>query len=208
MVFLVGSMWVITSWGGMFISHTFRLLFASWGFFAMLTVIAIIMSGINFTLGVACRLSFGKNSKVLARYREQIVYFLYATLTLIAFPAVAVHQDEESPIEKRDYSEEFAYGEKVNFPASEVPTYDLVTKHVSVPRLTIPVNAHTNPNSGDRSPFSSRSSSPTPSENHPPYSRITRTHSSASSKSPEQVSGSAGTRRGSPMNTKKTWVIE
>jgi len=70
MVFLVGSLWVMTSWGGMFFSHVFRLLFASWGFFAMLSIVAIIMSGLNVVLGIACRLNFGKNSKVLARYRK------------------------------------------------------------------------------------------------------------------------------------------
>jgi hypothetical protein len=54
----------------MFVSHVFRLLFASWGFFAMITIIAMILTGINLVLGIACRLNFGKNSKVLARYRK------------------------------------------------------------------------------------------------------------------------------------------
>lgn len=73
LVFLVGAFTIITSWAGMFFSHVFRLLFTTWGFFAMISVIAMGMSGVTLVLGIACRLKFGKNSKVLANYRELLV---------------------------------------------------------------------------------------------------------------------------------------
>jgi hypothetical protein len=117
----------------------------------------------------------------------------------------AVHQDEESVTEKRDFSEEFTYGEKFDFPASGVPTYNSVVNRVPVPPLTMPVDAHTNPNSSNHSPFSSRSGSPTPDEDHSTHSR---TNSRTSAMRSEYTGGSAEAQRGSPTNTKKQWVIE
>ena len=111
----------------------------------------------------------------------------------------AVHQDEETVTEKRDYSKEFEYGEKFDFPESGVPTYDSIARRA--PPLTIPLEAHTNPNSRDHnhSSFSPHSSSPT-DDSHSSHSRTSSMRSEY--ESPE-------VRRGSPTNrTKKTWVIE
>lgn len=77
MFFLIGTVSVITSWGGMFFSHTFRLLFVTWGFFAMVAVIAMVLSGVTLVLGIACRLGFGKNAKTLSSY---------CTFFIILFP--------------------------------------------------------------------------------------------------------------------------
>jgi len=111
----------------------------------------------------------------------------------------AVHQDEESVMEKRDYSKEFEYGEKFDFPGSGVPSYDSIARRA--PPLTIPPEAHMNPNSRDHnhSPFSSRSSSPIRDENH-------SSHSRTSSMRSEYESSEAP--RGSPTRSKKAWVIE
>lgn len=144
MIFLIGAVMVITSWGGMFFSHVFRLLFSTWGFFAMLTIIAMILSGITLVLGIACRLKFGKNSKVLASYLKP---------------------DEESLSEKHGFGDEDfkpEYGEKFDFPASDIPSYDAIMQRGGAPApITIPLDAHTNPSTRTGSPFSSRSSSPT-----------------------------------------------
>ena len=105
----------------------------------------------------------------------------------------AVHQDEETVTEKRDYSKEFEYGEKFDFPESGVPTYDSIARRA--PPLTIPLEAHTNPNSRDHN---HSSGSPT-DDSHSSHSRTSSMRSEY--ESPEA-------RRGSPTRTKKTWVIE
>lgn len=205
LVFLIGATSIITSWGGMFFSHTFRLLFVTWGFFAMIAVFAMFLSGVTMVLGIACRLKFGQNAKNLAQYLKP---------------------DEESMSEKkRDYSDDlgFNYGETVQFPGSDVPTYDSIMKqsgallpqHVStgarVPLhpLTMPPDAHTvsGPRSASSSPFSSPS-------------RLGQANSDGSSTYVESMRGGhsrmgsavseARSDRSSPVGSgyKKQWVIE
>lgn len=85
MIFLIGTVSVITSWGGMFFSHTFRLLFVTRGFFAMIAVIAMVLSGVTLVLGIACRLGFGKNAKTLSNYCWSL-FFLFIWLFMLIDP--------------------------------------------------------------------------------------------------------------------------
>jgi hypothetical protein len=65
-VFLFLGIFYITSWGVMFYSQAFRWTFASWPFFASLTVAAFVMLIASFVLGVICRKNFDKG---LAHFR-------------------------------------------------------------------------------------------------------------------------------------------
>lgn len=201
----------------MFFSHTFRLLFVAWDFFALITVVAMILSGVTFVLGITCRLEFGKNAKVLSRYcKHVLICTISSDADEMPNNVIVNRQDEETGIEKRDFSEQFGYDDKIEFPASDVPTYNAIMKRgiiasssrPNLPPLAIPADAHTKPNSG--SPFSSRSSSPSRADlyafdDRTEHVAIEPTHSRN-----DFGALSLRSERSAPASsvTKKTWVIE
>jgi len=76
-VFLGMAGVMITGWASMFASRTFLWTFRSWRFFAFMTVAAAVLLAAAISLGVACRLNFGKG---LPEYRE----FMATLYTLFA----------------------------------------------------------------------------------------------------------------------------
>jgi hypothetical protein len=62
-VFIVVSTAMLGSWGGLFVSSTFRRTFSNWSFFAGISTASCIFALVCTILGVICRSNFNKGLK-------------------------------------------------------------------------------------------------------------------------------------------------
>lgn len=71
LIFLGIALYVIGGWAAMFLAATFRWTYATWLFFSLMTTAAVILALTTLTLGIICRLNFGKGLK---RYRTSYLH--------------------------------------------------------------------------------------------------------------------------------------
>ncbi|KAL0950737.1 hypothetical protein HGRIS_007511 [Hohenbuehelia grisea] len=205
MVFLALAVCYMIGWGLMFRSYTFRWTFATWTFFSMMAIAGLILTFLSFSIGVVCRLNFGKG---LPRY-------LNAQETLPGDDFVPIY-----PSNSRDI-------EKVDFPSNEkpIPTWSVTFgqgQEVPVPSQMFPPAYGAGGRLGPR--FSNNSAEPFETESNMSSSvtvpAVAYTHSRdvsvesrpASPTSMQYYSLNRTTSQSSTSswgsNNKKRWVIE
>ncbi|KAJ7042664.1 hypothetical protein C8F04DRAFT_1076686 [Mycena alexandri] len=163
-VFLGLSILYLAGWGVMFLSTTFRWTFRTWNFFGIITSASVFLTLVSFTLGVICRLNFGKG---LLRY-------LNAQESLPGDDFVPITRGGDDM-------------EKVAFPSNEkpVPTYSATFgsgSEVPVPSQMFRPSPQLGPRffNSSAEPFESRPNSNNNSPISPPMAALTRTSSKES----------------------------
>jgi len=92
-VFLMLSCLYLGGWGVMFFSTTFRWTFVTWRFFSVMASASVFLTLASFSLGVLCRLNFGKGllrylSPELAPSSDDSISYGGPDVEKVAFPSI------------------------------------------------------------------------------------------------------------------------
>ncbi|ELU37114.1 hypothetical protein AG1IA_08859 [Rhizoctonia solani AG-1 IA] len=124
--FLIISLLFITAWAAMFASDVYRWSFATWPFFAAMTVTSFVVLVATTGLAIVCRYNF-KKVKISGQYSYQIwlIFGLYQVQSQQILPS-------------GDFTDAMPDPEKVGFPAQrageELPTFSVAFGHGGVPQ--------------------------------------------------------------------------
>jgi len=105
--FLAFDVLLVGGWASMFASTTFRLTFMQWRFFAVMSVVALLLTISCLVFGVMCRMNFGNDLKRHLNGQENLPDGFVS----------AIHDDDRSSM--------YSYEEKVAFPETSLPSFTM-----------------------------------------------------------------------------------